>query len=86
MVDKDTGRVQVRAGGLGSQVLVEAVRSLDAAGVPANGFALRRPSLDDVFLALTGHAAEQPGDAEAGGPARAGRGRGRAGAGPGGAR
>ena len=32
---------------------------LDAAGVETRGLALRRPSLDDVFLALTGHAAEE---------------------------
>jgi ABC-2 type transport system ATP-binding protein len=28
------------------------------------GLALRRPSLDDVFLALTGHAAEEDGQVE----------------------
>ena len=32
---------------------------LDGAGVETRGLALRRPSLDDVFLALTGHAAEE---------------------------
>lgn len=58
-VDPGTGKIQVRAGGLGSQVLVEAVRSLDGAGVSASGFAMRRPSLDDVFMALTGHVAEE---------------------------
>jgi len=35
------------------------VRSLDAADVEVRDLALRRPSLDDVFLALTGHAAEE---------------------------
>jgi ABC-2 type transport system ATP-binding protein len=39
----------------GAQSLVEAVRALDAAGVALADIALRRPSLDDVFLALTGH-------------------------------
>ncbi len=58
VVDAEEGRVQVRAGGQGSQVLVEAVRRLDAAGVHTTGLALRRPSLDDVFMSLTGHAAE----------------------------
>ncbi len=57
--DDETGRVQVRAGGRGSEVLVEAVRALDTAGVVTAGLALRRPSLDDVFMALTGHAADQ---------------------------
>jgi ABC-2 type transport system ATP-binding protein len=38
--------------------IVEAVRLLDDAGVGVEDIALRRPTLDDVFLALTGHAAE----------------------------
>jgi ABC-2 type transport system ATP-binding protein len=57
--DKETGVINVGVGGRGSEALVEAVRSLDAAGVQTQGLALRRPSLDDVFLALTGHAAEE---------------------------
>jgi len=62
-VDGETGVVSVGVGGGGSEALVQAVRSLDAAGIETRGLALRRPSLDDVFLALTGHAAEdeQPG-------------------------
>jgi len=62
--DKETGVVNVGVGGRGSEALIEAVRSLDAAGVETRGLTLRRPSLDDVFLALTGHAAED--DAPAG--------------------
>ncbi|HEY1457470.1 MAG TPA: ATP-binding cassette domain-containing protein [Solirubrobacteraceae bacterium] len=38
--------------------IVEAVRRLDEAGVGVADISLRRPTLDDVFLALTGHAAE----------------------------
>jgi ABC-2 type transport system ATP-binding protein len=38
--------------------IMEAVRRLDEAGVGVEDLALRRPTLDDVFLALTGHAAE----------------------------
>jgi len=57
--DKETGVVNVGVGGRGSDALVDAVRSLDSAGVATKGLALRRPSLDDVFLALTGHAAEE---------------------------
>jgi ABC-2 type transport system ATP-binding protein len=38
--------------------IVEAVRRLDEAGVAVDDLGLRRPTLDDVFLALTGHAAE----------------------------
>jgi ABC-2 type transport system ATP-binding protein len=37
------------------------VRGLDGAGVETRGLALRRPSLDDVFMALTGHVAEDTG-------------------------
>jgi len=40
--------------------IVEAVRRLSEAGVGVDDLALRRPTLDDVFLALTGHAAEEP--------------------------
>ncbi len=39
--------------------LAEAVRRLDEAGVGIDDLALRRPTLDDVFLTLTGHAAEE---------------------------
>jgi ABC-2 type transport system ATP-binding protein len=38
--------------------IVEAVRRLSDAGVGVDDLSLRRPTLDDVFLALTGHAAE----------------------------
>ncbi len=41
-----------------SGAIVAAVRRLDEAGVGVEDIALRRPTLDDVFLALTGHAAE----------------------------
>ena len=58
-VDPETGVVSVPVGGRGSDALVEAVRALDAAGVATTGLGLRRPSLDDVFLTLTGHAAEE---------------------------
>src|SRR5690348_17793052 len=57
--DSGSGVVSLRVGSRGSDALVEVVRSLDAAGVETRGLALRRPSLDDVFLALTGHAAEE---------------------------
>ena len=54
-----------RAGARGaSGVIAEAVRRLDDAGVGIDDIALRRPTLDDVFLALTGHAAEEEPAAE----------------------
>ena len=37
-----------------------AVAELARAGVPLAHFSLQQPSLDEVFLALTGHAAEEP--------------------------
>ena len=54
-LDEDTGQVRVPVKG-GATVLAEAVRHLDAAGVPIADLALHRPTLDDVFLALTGRA------------------------------
>ena len=59
--DQETGVIYVGVGGRGSDALIEAVRSLDAAGIETHDLRLRRPSLDDVFLALTGHAAEEEG-------------------------
>ena len=41
----------------GSKVLVDIIRALDAASVAIESVAVREPSLDDVFLELTGHAA-----------------------------
>jgi ABC-2 type transport system ATP-binding protein len=40
--------------------IVEAARRLGDAGVGVDDLVLRRPTLDDVFLTLTGHAAEEP--------------------------
>ena len=76
--DPETGVGEHRVGGRGSDALVDAVRALDAAGVATRGLALRRPSLDDVFLTLTGHAAEED---QPSGRRRGGRGRRRAEAG-----
>ncbi|MEV0032871.1 ATP-binding cassette domain-containing protein [Nocardia sp. NPDC050793] len=41
----------------GAKTLAEALRRLDSAGIQLVDIALRRPSLDDVFLQLTGHLA-----------------------------
>jgi len=43
----------------GSKALIDAVRSLDELGIHPLDIALKRPSLDDVFIALTGHVAEE---------------------------
>jgi ABC-2 type transport system ATP-binding protein len=45
-----------------SGVIAEAVLRLNAADVGIDDIALRRPTLDDVFIALTGHAAEEEGE------------------------
>jgi ABC-2 type transport system ATP-binding protein len=45
-----------------SGIIAEAVRRLDDAGVGIDDIAVRRPTLDDVFIALTGHKAEEPAD------------------------
>jgi ABC-2 type transport system ATP-binding protein len=43
----------------GARVLTEALRRLDSAGVEVQDVALRRPTLDDVFLTLTVHRTEE---------------------------
>jgi ABC-2 type transport system ATP-binding protein len=53
-------RVRQRAG-----AIAESVRRLDAAGIEVADVNLRRPTLDDVFLTLTGHAAEAAEEEEA---------------------
>jgi ABC-2 type transport system ATP-binding protein len=57
-----TVRVPVRRR---SGAIAEAVRRLDDADVGIDDISLRRPTLDDVFLALTGHAAEEEPAADA---------------------
>jgi len=42
----------------GARRLADVVRDFDAAGIGLDDLAVRRPTLDDVFLTLTGHAAE----------------------------
>ena len=56
-VDEHARRLTVPVTG-GSKVLVEGLRVLDAEAIGVLDVALRRPTLDDVFLTLTGHAAE----------------------------
>ena len=57
-VEEHTRRLTVPAGA-GAQTLVQIVRDFDEAGIAIDDIALRRPTLDDVFLSLTGHAAEE---------------------------
>ena len=68
--DPSTRRCSLAAPG-GSKLLPIVVRALDDAEVPVEDIALRRPTLDEVFLALTGHRAEETA-AEAGKGEKAG--------------
>ena len=53
--EDDLIRVAVSSSG---GAIMEVARRLDRAGVGADDIAVRRPTLDDVFLTLTGHSAE----------------------------
>jgi ABC-2 type transport system ATP-binding protein len=65
--DPDTGRISVPVAERVT-VLTEALHALRAAGIEVIDVGLRRPTLDDVFLRLTGHRAERgPSVAEASG-------------------
>jgi len=52
-IDAGTGRVTIPVEG-GRAVIAEAVRALDALAVDVDDIGLRRPTLDEVFLTLTG--------------------------------
>ncbi len=56
LVEGDTVTVGVHKR---SGVIVEGVRRLDEAGVEVDDITLRRPTLDDVFLALTGRSTDE---------------------------
>jgi len=61
-VDEHTRKLTVPATG-GASTLMQVIRDLDEAGVHIDDIALRRPTLDDVFLSLTGHATAEEADA-----------------------
>jgi ABC-2 type transport system ATP-binding protein len=63
-VDPATHRASVAVDG--SHRLMEAVRALDQVGVPIEDISLRRPTLDEVFLTLTGKPTDN--SASSGGP------------------
>lgn len=54
----------------GAAVLTDALRRLDAAQIILDDVGLRRPTLDDVFLSLTGHVTEQASDSQKDAPAK----------------
>jgi ABC-2 type transport system ATP-binding protein len=45
-------------------MLADALRRLDGDGIRIDDVGLRRPTLDDVFLTLTGHTAEAEAERE----------------------
>jgi ABC-2 type transport system ATP-binding protein len=73
-VDRPTRSVTVKVE-QGSAKLLEAVRTLDGLGVAVTDIGLRRATLDEVFLSLTGRPAEAVPDPDADGSETAGRSR-----------
>ena len=63
-IDEREGSIRVPVGADGSDVLLQGVRRLDDADIRVADIALHRPTLDDVFLSLTGRHAEDEGDTE----------------------
>lgn len=55
--DKATGKISLPV--KDASVIAEVVRTLDGLGIKIADLAMHRPTLDDVFLALTGHAMEE---------------------------
>jgi ABC-2 type transport system ATP-binding protein len=58
IIDEISKRVLIPVSG-GSKAILETVRRLDEAKIEIEDISLRRPTLDDVFLSLTGHIAEE---------------------------
>ncbi|MFD9478067.1 ATP-binding cassette domain-containing protein [Streptomyces nojiriensis] len=57
-VEEHTRKLTVPVSG-GAKLLAEVIRELDGRGIEIDDIGLRRPTLDDVFISLTGHAAER---------------------------
>ncbi|MCB5169792.1 ATP-binding cassette domain-containing protein [Streptomyces bambusae] len=67
-VEEHTRKLTVPVTG-GAKLLAEIIRELDLRGIEIDDIGLRRPTLDDVFISLTGHVAalaEENGDAAGG--------------------
>ncbi|MEU8779021.1 ATP-binding cassette domain-containing protein [Streptomyces sp. NPDC048606] len=67
-VEEHTRKLTVPVAG-GARLLAEVIRELDGRGIEIDDIGLRRPTLDDVFISLTGHAAERATDEDAEGGA-----------------
>ncbi|MFH7593770.1 ATP-binding cassette domain-containing protein [Streptomyces racemochromogenes] len=71
-VEEHTRKLTVPVQG-GAKLLAEVIRELDLRGIEIDDIGLRRPTLDDVFISLTGHAAQLTGEgADGAGPPQAG--------------
>ncbi|MER6312756.1 ATP-binding cassette domain-containing protein [Streptomyces sp. NPDC001581] len=57
-VEEHTRKLTVPVSG-GAKLLAEVIRELDGRGIEIDDIGLRRPTLDDVFISLTGHTAER---------------------------
>ncbi|MEU7007942.1 ATP-binding cassette domain-containing protein [Streptomyces sp. NPDC046332] len=66
-VENHTRKLTVPVTG-GAKLLAEVIRDLDTVGVEIDDIGLRRPTLDDVFISLTGHAAEREEEENGGEP------------------
>ncbi|MEV7168905.1 ATP-binding cassette domain-containing protein [Streptomyces sp. NPDC093224] len=73
-VEEHTRKLTVPVAG-GAKLLAEVIRELDGRGIEIDDIGLRRPTLDDVFISLTGHAAELEAEEEAGAGAGGTKGR-----------
>jgi ABC-2 type transport system ATP-binding protein len=62
-IDRDAGVIRIPVGKEGPAALLESVRRLDG-GIRLADIALHRPTLDDVFLSLTGRGAEESAEGE----------------------
>ncbi|MFE5029303.1 ATP-binding cassette domain-containing protein [Streptomyces sp. NPDC056656] len=60
-VEQHTRKLTVPVSG-GAKLLAEVIRELDIRGIEIDDIGLRRPTLDDVFISLTGHVAEEKED------------------------
>jgi ABC-2 type transport system ATP-binding protein len=75
VIDEHTKRITLPSAG-GAQALVQVVGALNEASIAIDDIGVRRPTLDDVFLSLTGHVAvEEPSGSEATAKATAATGR-----------